>query len=329
MTINLKGFNPLITIVILFILSYGCEKKITLDSDNSSPSDVNRKIPEDDFREDKVGMEFVLVKPGAFMMGIGEEEAGTPAERPRHPVKITRHYYLGKYEVTVGQFQAFVEDTDYRTDAEKRGKASGWDGKKWGKKRGVNWKTPGFKQEREHPVVCISLNDARAFCRWLGDEYRLPSEAEWEYAARAGTDTAFFWGTSPEDVCRYANGGDLSAGRIFKGWNTASCDDGYAWTAPIGYHLPNRWGFYNMAGNVWEWCEDPWHASFNGAPSDQRVWGEKGGGGRRVIKGGAWYFEPADLRIAVRNSHRAYEATNGAGFRVLKEIPTRPKLSEP
>ena len=124
-----------------------------------------------------------------------------------------------------------------------------------------------------------------------------------------------------EEVCRYANGGDLAAGRIFDGWNTAACDDGYAWTAPVGGYLPNRWGFHNMAGNAWEWCEDDWHGSFAGAPSDQGVWGEIGGGGRRVLKGGAWYFEPQDLRVAVRNSHRAYEATNGAGFRVLRDIP--------
>jgi len=124
-----------------------------------------------------------------------------------------------------------------------------------------------------------------------------------------------------EEVCRYANGGDLAAGRIFDGWNTAACDDGYAWTAPVGGYLPNRWGFHNMAGNAWEWCEDAWHGSFAGAPSDQGVWGDIGGGGRRVLKGGSWYFEPGDIHVAVRNTHRAYEATNGAGFRVLRDIP--------
>ena len=269
-------------------------------------------------QEGKTGMELILVRPGEFLMGRGSTETGNTNELPRHRVRIICPYYLGRYEVTVGQFQKFVEETGYITDAEKRGKASGWDGKRWGKKRGVNWKQPGFSQGTDHPAVAISLNDARAFCRWLGKDYRIPAEAEWEYAARAGSETAFPWGTGVEQVCRHANGGDLSAQKLFAGWKTSSCDDGFAWTAPAGSYRPNRWGFYDMLGNAWEWCEDAWHGTFSGAPDDQSVWGEVGGGGRRVLKGGSWYFEPQDLRPSWRGTHRSYQATNGSGFRVLK-----------
>jgi formylglycine-generating enzyme required for sulfatase activity len=240
-------------------------------------------------------------------------------------VKIVRPYYLGKLEVTVGQFKKFAEETGYVTDAEKRGKATGWDGKKWGKKRGANWKNPGFRQESGHPAVALSLNDARAFCHWLGEGYHLPSEAEWEYAARAGSETAFSWGSALADICLYANGGDAAAGRLFPSWKTSTCDDGYAWTAPAGSYRPNRWGFYDTSGNAWEWCADAWHRSFKGAPADQSVWGEAGGGGRRVLKGGSWYFHPGDLRPSWRGTHRASDATNGSGFRVAKDTSAPPR----
>jgi|AntAceMinimDraft_8_1070364.scaffolds.fasta_scaffold22843_3 formylglycine-generating enzyme required for sulfatase activity len=313
--------GKIIPLLIVCLSLAACEERESEDRIIPLPYKGDLNDLPNNLREERTGMEFILVKPGEFMMGSGDGETGEPAERPRHRVTVSRPYYLGRYEVTIGQFQDFIEDTGYRTNAEERGKASGWDGRRWGKKKGINWKNPGFNQVSDHPVVCVSLNDGRAFCRWLGDGYRIPSEAEWEYAARAGTDTAFYWGTGLDEVCRYANGGDLSAARIFEGWNTSSCDDGYAWTAPVGSYLPNRWGFHNLAGNAWEWCEDAWHGSFSGAPPDQGVWGDLGGGGKRVLRGGAWYFEPQDLYVAVRNSHRDYEATNGAGFRVLKDIP--------
>ena len=232
-------WNFFLILAAVFFLS-ACGERESEDRIIPRPYKGNPDNLAHDLREDKTGMEFILVKPGEFMMGSGDEGYGSPAERPRHRVTVSRPYYLGRYEVTVGQFQEFVEATGYRTDAEERGKASGWDGRRWGKKKGVDWKNPGFNQETDHPVVCVSFNDARAFCHWLGDGYRLPSEAEWEYAARAGTDTAFYWGNGVGEVCRYANGGDLAAGRIFNGWNTAACDDGYAWTAPVGCYLPNR-----------------------------------------------------------------------------------------
>lgn len=273
----------------------------------------------DRVREEKTGMALLLVKPGEFMMGKGPEEDGSDSELPRHRVGIGQPFYLGEKEVTLGQFRAFVEATRYVTDAEKRGKASGWDGTKWGKKSGVSWKTPGFSQETDHPATCVSFNDAQAFCRWLGEGYRLPSEAEWEYAERAGSDVAFHWGTGAETACAYANGADASAGRIFRGWKTASCNDGHPWTAPVGSYRSNRWGFYDMAGNAWEWCADAWHENFTGAPAGQGAWQEGGIAGSRVLKGGSWYFEIPDLRSAHRAVHREYEATNGGGFRVVKD----------
>jgi len=251
-------------------------------------------------------------------MGQGKKETGNDTELPRRIVEVKRPYYLGQGEVTVAEFRRFVADTGYVTDAERRGRATGWHGNRWGRKSGISWRNPGFAQDDEHPAVCLSCRDARAFCRWLGRKFRLPSEAQWEYAARAGSESCFPRG-DPDEVCRHGNGGDLSAKRLFPEWNTASCDDGSPWTAPGGSYAPNPWGFYDLLGNAWEWCADPWHPDFRGAPLDERVWGDASSGGKRVLKGGSWYFEPQDLRPAWRHWHRVREATNGAGFRVLLE----------
>jgi hypothetical protein len=143
-----------------------------------------------------VMMKFVRIEPGEFMMGspAGEKDRDDD-EGPQHKVRITKAYYLGMHEVTRGQFAAFVQDAGYRTDAEKEGWSYAWDGNAWGQVNGASWKAPGFEQKDDHPEVCVSWNDAVAFCAWLsrktGTTVRLPTEAEWEYACRAGTRTAY------------------------------------------------------------------------------------------------------------------------------------------
>ncbi len=269
-------------------------------------------------REPKTGIPLILIGRGEFTMG-GEETGPDGAELPRHRVEIVRPYYLGEFEVTVDQFRRFVAATGYVTDAERMGFASGWHGDRWGKRRGVNWKTPGFSQGSDHPAVAISFADARAFCAWLGPGYRLPSEAEWEYAAAAGNASAFSGETGAAGICSRANVADAVAWKRFPSWKEQTVGDGFVWTAPVGSYPPNSLGFYDLAGNAWEWCGDGWHRGGAGDPVGQEPWpGE--GTDRRVLKGGSWYFEPDDVRPAWRSAHRRHDATNGSGFRVLLDV---------
>ena len=178
-----------------------------------------------------IGLKLKLVKRGKFFMGSPKEEWGRDCDRPRHDAEVASPFYMGVYPVTRGQFAAFVEDVVYQTEAEQDGDVR-------------TWQRPGFGQTDDDPVVCISWNDAGWFCDWLGKKekkaYRLPTEAEWEYACRAGTTTAYFFGDDPKIVADYAWYGKNSQDR----------------THPVGGKMPNPWGLYDMAGNVSEWCLD-------------------------------------------------------------------------
>ena len=133
-------------------------------------------------------------------------------------------------------------------------------------------------------------------------EFRLPSEAEWEYAARAGTTTARFWGDDTDDACAYANVRDLTLAKAFSWSDVHDCDDGYAVTAPVGRFQPNAFGLYDMLGNVWEWCQDTYHENYNGAPSDGSIWGSLGDEkANRLLRGGSWNDEPYNVRSANRD----------------------------
>jgi formylglycine-generating enzyme required for sulfatase activity len=220
-------------------------------------------IAENSFVSKATGMKFVRIRPGKFLMGSPKDEKDRSDDEEQHEVEITRPFALGVYAVTRGQFRKFVEDDSYRTEAEKDGKGGyGWDADKneWKQDPKYTWRNPGFEQTDEHPVVEVSWNDAKAFCAWLGRKdgrtYRLPTEAEWEYACRARTTTRFHFGDDEEDLARFANLADASLRRATKkGWGIKA-DDGYAFTAPVGRFKANPWGLYDMHGNVWQWCED-------------------------------------------------------------------------
>ncbi len=233
---------------------------------------------------------------------------------------------MGRYEVTKGQFAAFVRATGYRTDAERNaGEKTGCyaykGGTKFGWKAGSSWRDPGFKQGDDEPVVCVSHDDTGAYIAWLNREtkggYRLPSEAEWEYAARAGSESRYSFGSSESDLCRYGNGADQAAKRHFSDWTVSSCDDGYLFTAPVGSFTANPWGLHDVHGNVWEWTRDCWNGSYMGAPDDGRSW-ESSDCSRRVLRGGSWFYNPGYLRSAHRISNERGIRDIDSGFRLVR-----------
>jgi formylglycine-generating enzyme required for sulfatase activity len=243
-----------------------------------------------------VKMELVLIPAGEFKMGSGESAEATAAffkknygmdllearffkdEHPQHRVRITKPFYLGTYHVTRGQFRQFVADAGYKTDAEKgeRPGTYGWNPEKkaFFFNTEYSWRNTGFEQTDEHPVVNVSWNDAVEFCKWLSKKesksYRLPTEAQWEYACRAGTTTRYYSGDDPETLAKVDNVADATAKAKFPDWTwTIKASDGYVFTAPVGKFQPNAFGLYDMHGNVWEWCADWYDGSYYAAsPTD-------------------------------------------------------------
>jgi len=208
-----------------------------------------------------VKMKLVKVPAGQFHMGSAKRQRiHDDREHPQHLVVISRDFHMGTCEVTRGQFAAFVEATGYLTQAEREGWAFAWDGRIWDKVDGASWKKVGFEQTDDHPVVCVSFDDTIAFCRWLtektGHKILLPTEAQYEYAARAGTTTIFPWGDNWEDGKGWANAADETGRKRFRGWRTFPWEDGHVFTAPVATYRANAFGLHDMTANVWEWTAD-------------------------------------------------------------------------
>ena len=266
--------------------------------------------------------EMVVVAAGEFTMGASD---GMTNARPVRDVRVAR-FALGRYEVTRNQYAAFLSATSYVVGGgcyvnDDQGNAI-WDAT-------ASWRTPGFDQGGDHPVVCVSWRDAQAYLRWLsegtGREYRLPSEAEWEYSARAGTRTRWYWGRSATLQCVLSNGGDRTLDLRLGNWRwaVAACQDDAAYTAPIGSYEPNAFGLSDMLGNVWEWTEDCWHENYRGAPRDGSAWTSGGDCRSRVLRGGSWQDSPRRLRSDLRNRYDAgRRSLSSVGFRVVRTIRT-------
>jgi formylglycine-generating enzyme required for sulfatase activity len=259
----------------------------------------------------------IFVKPGTFVMGSPADENGRGSDEGQHRVTLTKSFLMGATHVTVGQFAAFVKDTGYRTAAEIGGAAleqSVWT-------PGANWRNPGFDQGDDHPVVCVNWGDSIAFCEWLskkeGRHYRLPTEAEWEYTARAGTQSAYWWGDSPNNGEGCANCLDQTAKKSIQGYTDYfSWSDGYVHTSPVGIFRPNAWGLYDMIGNAFEWCGD-WQGAYpNGSETDPRG---PDSGLNRVLRGGGWNVPPLNCRCARRHGIPPGDMENNVGFRVVLE----------
>ena len=266
--------------------------------------------------------EMVSIPGGTFRMGDLSGE-GEDDEKPIHSVTVLA-FRMGKYEVTVGQFRRFVEATEYSTEAERTvdGKEGcviyTGDGWKW--RRGHSWRNPGYSVVDDHPVVCVSWNDAQAFIAWLteqtGESYRLPSEVEWEYAVRAGSTKKYYFGNSKSQLCRYANHADSSTD--YSGRNKSCSDRIGERTTTVGRYLPNEFGLYDMHGNAWEWVQDCWNENYRGAPSNNRAW-TGGDCSRSVLRGGSWGHAPEDLRSAARGRAVRSSRDDTIGFRLAQD----------
>jgi len=238
-----------------------------------------------------IDMKLVLIPAGEFMMGSPDSDTDAEAdEKPQHRVRITKPFYLGSTEVTQEQYERVMGQNPSWFCATGDGKVE-----------------VAGQNTRQFPVEWVSWEDAVEFCRRLsqkeGKTYRLPTEAEWEYACRAGSTTRYCIGDAPADLVEYA-------------WYDENSDDT---THPVGQKKPNAWGLYDMHGNVWEWCadrfaEDYYRASPADDPNgpDSRVF--------RVLRGGAWYLQPWVLRSARRDSYPPRDRFHGYGFRVARTL---------
>lgn len=249
-----------------------------------------------------------------------------------HYVALTRFYYLCSFPVRVRDFAKFVEATRYKTVAEIKGTANlfGKDGV-WRDVQGASWRSPGFPQTMDHPVVCVSWFDAQKYIEWLNEyrpidlqlnlpvsfQYALPTEAEWEYACRAGTTTEFFWGTNDEDDgLGYLNAADKTGAPNGMFWNEFfPFQSGYKATSPVCCFKPNAWGLYDMLGNVWEWCADG-----GAAYPTKPVVDPFGRNSTRAIRGGCWSYGPSCCRSAARSACFPTARFSRLGFRVAVKL---------
>ena len=278
-------------------------------------------------------MELIRIPAGEFQMGSATGQKGRLADEDLHRVKVTRPFFLGKYEVTRGQFDAFVNDTGYRTDAETDG---GWGyndttGKIEGRNQSYTWRFTGFPQNNDYPVVNVTWNDADAFCRWLekkiGRPARLPTEAEWEYAARAGSVSTYSSGNDPEELVKIGNVADATAKKQFEDWDgTVSSGDGYVFSASVGKFPANKFGLHDTQGNVWEWVQD-WYGPYTSLRSTDPVrevaLPDIPG---RVMRGGGWGKRtPRNPSSSRRVAGAPGSRDIDLGFRVAMELQSGSK----
>ncbi|HAF44280.1 MAG TPA: formylglycine-generating enzyme family protein [Gallionellaceae bacterium] len=281
----------------------------------------NTSKPISTFRDCRGCPEMTIIPAGSFNMGSGIGEVDREDdEGPVHKVRIAA-FALGKTEITRGQFAAFVKSTKYKAID----KCWTLENGNFEERSGRHWRDLGFLQDDTHPVACINRDDAKAYAKWLsrktGKHYRLPTEAEWEYAARANTRTARFWGNDPAKACAYANVADKTAEAEAgaSSWSVHECTDGYAYTAPAGHFRANRFGLHDMLGSLWEWTGDNYHEDYTGASFNGKARQDKGT--KYVMRGGSWNNGPTRVRAAKRGQSKPTDRFSTIGFRVARTLP--------
>ncbi|MBN8475893.1 SUMF1/EgtB/PvdO family nonheme iron enzyme [Sulfuritalea sp.] len=266
--------------------------------------------------------ELVAVAPGEYTMGSGpKERLREPDEEPAHRVRVATSIAVGKYEVTRGQYSAFVKETG----REQKPGCHSTRGGVFHKNPKATWQNPGFEQKDDDPVVCVSWDDAQAYLAWLGKktakQYRLLNESEWEYVARAGTTGSRHWADADQAAtCRYASVADTTFKSVSPGAPLFPCSDGFAFTAPVGRFPANPFGIHDLLGNAWEWTEDCWNEGYAGAPAlaAPRLTGSCA---ERVFRGGAWNSAPSTVRAAYRDRGSKDERHDNLGFRAARSLP--------
>lgn len=302
--------------------------------------------------ENSLGMRFVRIPAGTYNMGNDEAVqtlaaayphleprrlAALQDEAPVHRVHITRAFYLGKTEVTVGQFQHFLQASGYVPESIADGTGghgynAGYDpattqrGDAFeGRNPRYSWQNPGFAQSADHPVVNVTWNDAVAMAAWLsqreGALYRLPTEAEWEYACRAGSQQRYAGSDDPKSLLRSANTFDADAAKNWPKWQNQALpgSDGFAFTAPVASFPANAFGLHDMLGNVWEWTAD-WHGDTYYAHSPTNDPQGPAQGSVRVRRGGSWHTWALYARCAYRNWNSPETRYTLVGFRLVREL---------
>lgn len=277
-----------------------------------------------------IGMKLVRLAAGEFLMGSPESDTDAIAdEKPQHKVKITKPFLMGQYTVTVGEFRRFIKDTNYQTAADQSGiyRTIRPDGKIEPGNAGQNWENIGFPITDRHPVCCVDFDDCVEFCKWLSKKemktYRLPTEAEWEYACRAGTTTRWSCGDNKDELIKHAN-------IVYDTFPTFARENGpktngmgWMFMAPVGEFHANPWGLHDMHGNLWQWCSDRYaEGYYKDAPLADPT--GPAAGDVRVIRGGTWSRGPLDCRSA--NRFGLSGATSlSVGFRIVCELPPEKK----
>lgn len=277
------------------------------------------------FRECHDCPEMVVIPAGSFTMGSPEDEKGRfKNEGPQHPVTIARPFAISVSLVTRAEYARFVNATKRPTPDSCRVYDASFADSDLVRVRGKNWKRPNFRQARNHPVVCVTWDDANAYAAWINDQvgkpeelpYRLPSEAEWEYAARGGTATSYYWGN---EILRSQVNYGADEPRFAP---VAMGADRWAYTSPVGAFPANPFGLYDMAGNVWQFTQDCWHDSYDGAPSDGSARSD-GKCDERVVRGGSWFKPPMGERSAKRGQGKVADlkGNHEIGFRLVRDLP--------
>lgn len=339
-----------IYVCLLSLMIAGCAVKPSEIRVADGNPGLNNVVIQDSLEAGGDGPKLIKIPAGQFIMGSPDDEPGRyEDEGPQHLVTFSKAFYLGLTEVTVGQFRRFVEETGYQTDGERNTgsflRHESHPNSDWRLRKDINWRMDheGKPSLDENPVVHVSWNDAQAYLKWLsvetGKHYRLPSEAELEYANRAGSKGQYWWGEgSPRERLANIRGDRDKAVANPATWERVPREvqyafaegdtpdlfkdygDGYHGLAPVGNFKANPFGVHDTAGNVWEWVEDCWHNNYIGAPTDGSAWIEGGACYQRIVRGGSYYCYPRHMRSANRWPNWQEMRSMYIGFRVARDL---------